>query len=54
MRRALLLFPLGLAAGLFVGLIAGGVVLNLILGRDPNTTGLFVLLMEFPGFDRWS
>jgi type IV secretion system protein VirD4 len=54
MRRALLLFPLGLSAGLLVGLIAGGVVLNLILGRDPNATGLFVLLTEFPGFDLWA
>ncbi len=54
MSRALFLFPLGLSTGLLVGLIVGGVVLNLILGRDPNATGLFVLLSEFPGFDRWS
>ena len=49
MRRALLLLPLGLSSGVFVGLIAGGVLLNLILGRDPNADGLFVLLTEFPG-----
>ena len=49
MRRALLFFPLGLLSGALVGLIAGGVVLNLILGRDPNATGIFVLLAEFPG-----
>ena len=54
MQRALILFPLGLISGLLVGLIAGGVVLNLILGRDPNATVLFVLLTEFPGFDHWS
>jgi type IV secretion system protein VirD4 len=54
MQLALFLFPLGLTSGLLVGLIVGGVVLNLILDRDPNATGLFVLLTEFPGFDRWS
>lgn len=54
MSRALLLLPLGIVSGLVVGLIAGGLVLNLILGRDPNATGLFVLLSEFPGFRRWS
>ena len=53
MRKAFFLFPLGLSSGLLVGLIAGGLVLNLILGRDPNTTGLFVLLTESPGFNRW-
>jgi type IV secretion system protein VirD4 len=52
MQRIALLLPLGLTSGLLVGLIAGGLVLNLILGRDPNATGLFVLLAEFPGFDR--
>jgi type IV secretion system protein VirD4 len=52
MPRIALLLPLGLTSGLLVGLIAGGLVLNLILGRDPNATGLFVLLAEFPGFDR--
>lgn len=52
MPRILLFLPLGLFAGLIVGLIAGGVVLNLILGRDPNATGIFVLLSEFPGFER--
>lgn len=54
MRRALLLLPLGISCGLLVGLIAGGLVLNLILGRDPNEAGLFVLLWEFPGFGHWS
>ena len=49
MRRALLFFPLGLLSGALVGLIVGGVVLNLILGRDPNATSIFVLLAEFPG-----
>jgi type IV secretion system protein VirD4 len=53
MRRAFIFFPLGLLAGAVVGVILGGVVLNLILGRDPNTTGLFVLLTEFPGVSRW-
>lgn len=52
MPRILLFLPLGLFAGLIVGLIAGGVVLNLILGRDPNATGIFVLVSEFPGFGR--
>lgn len=52
MQRIALLLPLGLTSGLLVGLIAGGLVLNLILGRDPNATGLFVLLAEFPGFDQ--
>ncbi|AOZ71294.1 hypothetical protein LPB142_17720 (plasmid) [Rhodobacter xanthinilyticus] len=52
MPRILLFLPLGLFTGLIVGLIAGGVVLNLILGRDPNATGIFVLLSEFPGFGR--
>ncbi|MEH7830512.1 type IV secretory system conjugative DNA transfer family protein, partial [Gemmobacter denitrificans] len=47
-----LLLPLGLSAGLLVGLIAGGLVLNLILGRDPNATGIFILIEEFPGFAR--
>jgi type IV secretion system protein VirD4 len=41
-----------LTSGLLVGLIAGGLVLNLILGRDPNATGIFVLIAEFPGFAR--
>lgn len=54
MRRIALLLPLGLAAGLLVGLIAGGLVLNLILGRDPNATGIFILIEEFPGFARLS
>lgn len=54
MRRALILFTLGLLAGALVGVILGGVVLNLILGRDPNATGLFVLLTEFPGVSRLS
>jgi type IV secretion system protein VirD4 len=52
LRKALLLFPIGLIAGAMVGLIAGGLVLNLILGRDPNSTGPFVLLTEFPGIGR--
>jgi type IV secretion system protein VirD4 len=52
MPRIKLLLPLGLTSGLLVGLIAGGLVLNLILGRDPNTTGIFVLIEEFPGFAR--
>ena len=52
MQRIALLLPLGLSAGLLVGLIAGGLVLNLILGRDPNATGIFVLIEEFPGFAR--
>lgn len=52
MPRIALLLPLGLSAGLLVGLIAGGLVLNLILGRDPNATGIFVLIEEFPGFAR--
>ena len=52
MQRIALLLPLGLTAGALVGLIAGGLVLNLILGRDPNATGLFVLIEEFPGFAR--
>ena len=52
MPRIALLLPLGLTAGLLVGLIAGGLVLNLILGRDPNATGIFVLIEEFPGFAR--
>jgi type IV secretion system protein VirD4 len=51
-RRIALLLPVGLAAGLLVGLIAGGLVLNLILGRDPNATGIFILIEEFPGFAR--
>ena len=54
MRRALLLLPVGVASGLLVGLIAGGLVLNLSLGRDPNAAGLFVLVSEFPGLRRWS
>ena len=41
-------------SGLLIGLIAGGLVLNLILGRDPNATGIFVLIAEFPGFSRLS
>ena len=49
MRRLLVFLPLGLMAGALVGILAGGVVLNLILGRDPNSTGVFVLLSEFPG-----
>lgn len=49
MRRILVFLPLGLMAGALVGILAGGVVLNLILGRDPNSTGVFVLLSEFPG-----
>ena len=52
MQRIALLLPLGLTAGALVGLIAGGLVLNLILGRDPNATGIFVLIEEFPGFAR--
>ena len=52
MQRIALLLPLGLTAGLLVGLIAGGLVLNLILGRDPNATSIFVLIAEFPGFAR--
>ncbi|MCU0731191.1 MAG: type IV secretory system conjugative DNA transfer family protein, partial [Hyphomonas sp.] len=52
MQRIALLLPLGLTSGLLVGLIAGGLVLNLILGRDPNVTGIFVLIAEFPGFAR--
>ena len=52
MQRIALLLPLGLTSGLLVGLIAGGLVLNLILGRDPNATGIFVLIVEFPGFAR--
>lgn len=52
MQRIALLLPLGLASGLLVGLIVGGLVLNLILGRDPNATGIFVLIAEFPGFAR--
>ena len=52
MPRLALLLPLGLTAGLTVGLIAGGLVLNLILGRDPNATGVFILIEEFPGFAR--
>jgi type IV secretion system protein VirD4 len=52
MPRITLLLPLGLTAGLLVGLMAGGLVLNLILGRDPNATGIFVLIEEFPGFAR--
>jgi type IV secretion system protein VirD4 len=52
MQRIALLLPLGLTSGLLVGLIAGGLVLNLILGRDPNATGIFVLIAEFPGFAR--
>ncbi len=52
MQRITLLLPLGLTSGLLVGLIAGGLVLNLILGRDPNATGIFVLIAEFPGFAR--
>lgn len=52
MPRIALLLPLGLSAGLLVGLIAGGLALNLILGRDPNATGIFVLIEEFPGFAR--
>ena len=54
MQRIALLLPLGLAAGLLVGLIAVGLVLNLILGRDPNATGIFVLIAEFPSFARLS
>ena len=54
MRRIALFLPLGLIAGALVGLIAGGVVLNLILGRNPNATGLFVLVADFPGFGRLS
>ena len=54
MQRIALLLPLGLSAGALVGLIAGGLVLNLILGRDPNATGIFVLIEEFPGFARLS
>ena len=50
MQRIALLLPLGLTSGLLIGLIAGGLVLNLILGRDPNATGIFVLIAEFPGF----
>ena len=49
MRRLLVFLPFGLLAGAFVGILVGGVVLNLILGRDPNAAGLFVLLSEFPG-----
>jgi type IV secretion system protein VirD4 len=52
MQRIALLLPLGLASGLLVGLIVGGLVLNLILGRDPNATGIFVLIAEFPGLAR--
>jgi type IV secretion system protein VirD4 len=52
MRRALIFLPLGLLTGAVVGVILGGVVLNLILGRDPNATGFFVLLTEFPGVSR--
>ncbi|HRK67227.1 MAG TPA: type IV secretory system conjugative DNA transfer family protein [Hyphomonas sp.] len=52
MQRIALLLPLGLTAGALVGLIAGGLVLNLILGRDPNATGIFVLIEEFPGLSR--
>ena len=52
MTRIALLLPLGLTFGLLVGLITGGLVLNLILGRDPNTTGIFILLEEFPGLSR--
>jgi type IV secretion system protein VirD4 len=52
MQRIALLLPLGLTSGLLVGLIVGGLVLNLILGRDPNATGVFVLIAEFPGFAR--
>ena len=52
LQRIALLLPLGLTSGLLVGLIAGGLVLNLILGRDPNATGIFVLIAEFPGFAR--
>jgi len=52
MQRIALLLPLGLTSGLLVGLIAGGLVLNLNLGRDPNATGIFVLIAEFPGFAR--
>ena len=52
MQRIALLLPLGLTSGLLVGLIAGGLVLNLILGRDPNATGIFVLIAEFPGLGR--
>jgi type IV secretion system protein VirD4 len=52
MQRIALLLPVGLTSGLLVGLIAGGLVLNLILGRDPNATGIFVLIAEFPGFAR--
>lgn len=49
MRRVLFFLPLGLLAGALVGILTGGVVLDLILGRDPNATGIFVLLSEFPG-----
>jgi type IV secretion system protein VirD4 len=52
MQRIALLLPLGLTAGLLVGIIAGGLALNLILGRDPNATGIFVLIAEFPGLAR--
>jgi type IV secretion system protein VirD4 len=46
---------LGAMTGAIVGLMAGGLVLNLNLGRDANAGAVFVLLTEFPGFARaWS
>lgn len=54
MRRILVFLPLGLLGGLLIGILAGGVVLNLVLGRDPNATGVLVLLNEFPGVARLS
>lgn len=50
MRRTLLFIPFGLIAGAIVGLLAGGIVLNLTLGSDPNDSRTFVLLSSFPGF----
>ena len=49
MSRIALLLPLGLTAGALVGLVAGGLVLNLILGRNQNATGIFVLIPASPG-----
>jgi O-antigen ligase len=46
MQRIALLLPLGLTSGLLIGLIAGGLVLNLILGRDPNATGVLARLQD--------
>ncbi|NBZ89200.1 type IV secretory system conjugative DNA transfer family protein [Stagnihabitans tardus] len=49
MRRTLALLALGLLTGALAGLLAGGLIYNFARGHDPNASGVFVMLTDFPG-----